>query len=59
MAPGWNILKSSGGFFRDMVIHDFDMARFCSQPRKLFEVTSFWWRDGDEKITDIGDVDSC
>ena len=36
--PSWDYLKVSGGLFRDMTIHDFDLARFMlgEEPIKLF-----------------------
>ena len=36
--PSWDYLKVSGGLFRDMTIHDFDLARFMlgEEPVKLF-----------------------
>lgn len=40
--PSWDYLKVSGGLFRDMTIHDFDLARFMlgEEPVKLFATAS-------------------
>lgn len=56
MAPV-EYLKSSGGIFRDMIIHDFDMARFILG-EEIVELQALGSALVDEKITDIGDVDS-
>ena len=56
MAPV-EYLKSSGGIFRDMIIHDFDMARFVLG-EEIVELQAFGSALVDEKITEIGDVDS-
>jgi len=56
MAPV-EYLKSSGGIFRDMIIHDFDMARFILN-EEIIELQVMGSALVDEKITDIGDVDS-
>ncbi|BFM51418.1 inositol 2-dehydrogenase [Marinomonas sp. THO17] len=56
MAPV-EYLKSSGGIFRDMIIHDFDMARFILG-EEVVEIQAFGSALVDEKITEIGDVDS-
>ncbi|OUR73091.1 inositol 2-dehydrogenase, partial [Marinomonas sp. 42_23_T18] len=56
MAPV-EYLKSSGGIFRDMIIHDFDMARFILG-EEIVELQVMGSALVDEKITDIGDVDS-
>ncbi|ADZ92194.1 inositol 2-dehydrogenase [Marinomonas mediterranea] len=57
MAPV-EYLKSSGGIFRDMIIHDFDMARFVLN-EEIVEVQAIGSALVDEKITEIGDVDSA
>ena len=38
--PSWDYLKVSGGQFRDMTIHDFDLARFMlgEEPIKVFAI---------------------
>ena len=40
--PSWDYLKVSGGQFRDMTIHDFDLARFMlgEEPIKVFAIAN-------------------
>jgi myo-inositol 2-dehydrogenase/D-chiro-inositol 1-dehydrogenase len=40
--PSWDYLKASGGQFRDMTIHDFDLARFMlgEEPVKVFALAN-------------------
>jgi myo-inositol 2-dehydrogenase/D-chiro-inositol 1-dehydrogenase len=40
--PSWEYLKGSGGQFRDMTIHDFDLARFMlgEEPIKVFAISN-------------------
>ena len=40
--PSWDYLKVSGGQFRDMTIHDFDLARFMlsEEPVRLFAISN-------------------
>ena len=40
--PSWDYLKVAGGQFRDMTIHDFDMARFMlgEEPVKIFAISN-------------------
>lgn len=59
-APPVNYLKGSGGIFRDMLIHDFDIVRWilCSdgdEPETLFATGSVLV---DPKIADVPDIDS-
>ena len=56
MAPV-EYLKTSGGIFRDMVIHDFDMARFILA-EEIVELQAFGSALVDPEISTIGDVDS-
>lgn len=56
--PPIGYLKVSGGLFRDMMIHDFDMARFLLD-QELVEVTSMASALVDATIADIGDVDTA
>ena len=57
-APPLSYVKSSGGIFADMTIHDFDMARFLagSEPAQVFAV-------GDalinKEITQYDDIDTA
>ncbi|TGP21527.1 MULTISPECIES: inositol 2-dehydrogenase [unclassified Mesorhizobium] len=56
--PPVSYLKASGGLFRDMMIHDLDMARFvlAEEPTKVFAVGSTLV---DPAIKDVGDVDTA
>lgn len=56
--PPIGYLKVSGGLFRDMMIHDFDMARFLLDQEPV-EVTSMASALVDATIADIGDVDTA
>ena len=40
--PSWDYLKVSGGQFRDMTIHDFDLARFMlgEEPIRVFAISN-------------------
>ena len=55
--PSLDYIPSSGGFFRDMVIHDFDMARFLfgEEPVEVMAMSSVLV---DPRIGEYGDVDS-
>lgn len=56
--PPISYLKGSGGLFRDMMIHDLDMARFVlgEEPTKVFAVGSTLV---DPAIEAVGDVDTA
>jgi myo-inositol 2-dehydrogenase/D-chiro-inositol 1-dehydrogenase len=56
-APPAGYIKSSGGIFRDMTIHDFDMARFLlgEEPVKVLASASVLV---DPEIGKLGDFDS-
>lgn len=56
--PPVSYIKSSGGLFRDMMIHDFDMARFLlgEEPVQVFAVGSALV---DPAIGAAGDVDTA
>lgn len=56
--PPVSYIKSSGGIFRDMMIHDFDMARFllAEEPAQVFAVGSALV---DPEIGKAGDVDTA
>ena len=56
--PPLDYLKVSGGQFRDMTIHDFDMARWLlgEEPETLYATASCLV---DPTVADAGDVDSC
>ncbi|MEY4262985.1 MAG: hypothetical protein RLY88_693 [Actinomycetota bacterium] len=49
-------LEVSGGIFRDMTIHDFDMARFFVP--NIVEVTAIGANSFSQDIKDLGDYDS-
>lgn len=57
-APPVSYIESSGGIFRDMMIHDFDMARFLlgEEPVQVFAVGSALV---DPAIGEAGDVDTA
>ncbi|MEH6577483.1 MAG: inositol 2-dehydrogenase [Amphritea sp.] len=51
-------LKVSGGLFRDMAIHDFDIARFILGEEPV-EIQVFGSALVDPQVAEIGDVDSA
>jgi myo-inositol 2-dehydrogenase / D-chiro-inositol 1-dehydrogenase len=57
-APSLEYIRSSGGMFVDMTIHDFDMARFLvgSEVEEVFATTAVLV---DPAIGDAGDVDTA
>ncbi len=57
-APPPAYIKSSGGIFRDMTIHDFDMARFLldEEPQEVLASASVLT---DPAIAKLGDFDSA
>ena len=56
--PPLAYLRVSGGLFRDMMIHDFDIARFLFAEEPV-EVTAMGGVLVDPAIGEIGDVDSA
>jgi len=56
--PPVEYIKVSGGLFRDMTIHDFDMARFImgEEPESIYACGS---TIVDEEIGKAGDIDTC
>jgi myo-inositol 2-dehydrogenase/D-chiro-inositol 1-dehydrogenase len=56
--PGGDYIKRSGGLFRDMTIHDFDMARFLlgEEPATVYASASVLV---DPVIGELGDFDSA
>jgi myo-inositol 2-dehydrogenase/D-chiro-inositol 1-dehydrogenase len=56
--PPHDYITRSGGMFRDMTIHDFDMARFLltEEPETVFATASVLV---DKKIGELGDFDSA
>lgn len=55
--PGLGFLKTSGGLFRDMMIHDFDIARWILQeePVEVFATGSCVI---DKRLEEFGDLDT-
>ncbi len=56
--PPLEYLKVSGGLFRDMMIHDFDLARFFSGEEPV-EITAMGSAIVSDEIGSIGDVDTA
>ncbi|MGI8580789.1 MAG: inositol 2-dehydrogenase [Chitinophagaceae bacterium] len=56
--PPIDYIKSSGGLFMDMAIHDFDMARYI-MGKKVVEVYSKGLVLVDKEVTTAGDVDTA
>ncbi|WP_223507686.1 MULTISPECIES: inositol 2-dehydrogenase [unclassified Pseudomonas] len=56
--PPIEYLKGSGGIFRDMMIHDFDLARFLlgENPTRVFATGSALV---DPAVREVGDVDTA
>jgi myo-inositol 2-dehydrogenase / D-chiro-inositol 1-dehydrogenase len=50
-------IMASGGLFRDMTIHDFDMARYLAGD--IAEVFAFGSSLVDPEIGKLGDIDTC
>jgi myo-inositol 2-dehydrogenase/D-chiro-inositol 1-dehydrogenase len=55
--PAPHFVKASGGMFRDMSIHDFDMARYLVGD--IAEVHAFGGVLFDEMLGELGDIDSA
>ena len=56
--PNYEYLKASGGIFVDMMIHDFDMARFLCND-EVVEIYATGDVLIDPKIGEIGDIDTA
>lgn len=56
--PSLHYVKSSGGLFKDMMIHDFDMARFITQS-EVVEVYAKGHNFINPKVAELGDVDTA
>ena len=56
--PPLRFLRGSGGIFRDMMVHDFDMARFLFNEEPV-EVTAMGSVLFDVRCEEFGDVDSA
>src|SRR5215467_8844050 len=55
--PSTGYIQSSGGLFRDMTIHDFDMARYLAGD--IASVHAFGANLVDAEIGRLGDIDTC
>ncbi len=55
--PPLGYIKNSGGLFLDMMIHDFDMARFIMDT-EVVEVFAKGYNLGDPQIGQAGDIDT-
>jgi myo-inositol 2-dehydrogenase / D-chiro-inositol 1-dehydrogenase len=55
--PPADYIRGSGGLFRDMTIHDFDMARFLAGD--IVQVQALGANLVDPAIGRLGDIDSC
>jgi myo-inositol 2-dehydrogenase/D-chiro-inositol 1-dehydrogenase len=55
--PPPDYIKVSGGLFRDMTIHDFDMARHLAGD--IVEVHALGAGLVDPQIAELGDIDTC
>jgi myo-inositol 2-dehydrogenase/D-chiro-inositol 1-dehydrogenase len=55
--PSRDYIRSSGGVFRDMIIHDFDMARWLLREEPV-EVFALAGRLVDPGLTDVDDYDT-
>jgi myo-inositol 2-dehydrogenase / D-chiro-inositol 1-dehydrogenase len=57
--PSLDYIKASGGIFRDMTIHDFDLARFILGDDPIVEVYATGSVLVEPKFHEIGDVDTA
>ena len=55
--PPLNYLKTSGGIFKDMMIHDFDLARFYAGNDEFYSIFATGQRFSDRKLKKINDFD--
>ncbi len=57
-APSIDYIRTSGGIFRDLTIHDFDMARWLlgEEPVEVFATGSCLV---DKRIGEVGDIDTA
>ena len=55
--PPINYLKISGGIFKDMMIHDFDLARFYAGKDEFESIFATGQRFSDKKLKKINDLD--
>ena len=57
--PSIDYLKGSGGIFRDMAIHDFDLARFVLGDDEPVEVSATGSVRVDPAVGEAGDIDTA
>jgi len=57
--PSLDYLRSSGGLFRDMMIHDFDLARFMLGDDPVAEVFAAGSVMVDASLREFGDIDTA
>jgi myo-inositol 2-dehydrogenase / D-chiro-inositol 1-dehydrogenase len=57
--PSLDYIRSSGGIFRDMMIHDFDLARFILGDDPIVELSAMGSILVEPKFHEIGDVDTA
>jgi len=55
--PPINYLKTSGGIFKDMMIHDFDLARFYAGNDEFKSIFATGQRFSDRKLKKTNDLD--
>ena len=55
--PPINYLKTSGGIFKDMMIHDFDLARFYAGNDEFDSIFATGKRFSDRKLKKVNDLD--
>ena len=55
--PSLNYLKTSGGIFKDMMIHDFDLARFFAGNDEFRSIFATGQRFSDRKLKKVNDLD--
>ena len=55
--PPINYLKTSGGIFKDMMIHDFDLARFYAGKDEFELIFATGQRFSEKKLKKINDLD--
>lgn len=56
--PSIGYIRTSGGIFRDVSVHDFDIIQWLTGQR-IVEVCSWGSNNGDRKIGQAGDVDTA
>jgi myo-inositol 2-dehydrogenase/D-chiro-inositol 1-dehydrogenase len=56
--PSRSYLRTSGGQYRDQMVHEFDMARWLMAPREVVEVFAAGSALVDPALSDFGDVDT-